>query len=207
MSPKASGRLELARWLAGPRNPLTARVIVNRVWRWHFGRGLVRSVDNFGKLGELPSHPELLDWLAIRFVEDGWSLKALHRRIMLSATYRMSTARDERAAQLDPEDRLLWRMPRRRMDAEELRDLAAGRERDSSIPRWAGRCWPRRRSRTSPSPASPATPRSTNRTGGASICPCSAAPSTRSSRRSISPTRRSPTATAPRRRSPRRRSS
>jgi hypothetical protein len=122
MSPKSSGRLELAQWLTGPRNPLSARVIVNRVWRWHFGQGLVRSVDNFGRLGELPSHPALLDWLAIRFVEDGWSLKTLHRRIMLSATYRMSTAWNGRASQVDPEDRLLWRMPRRRMDAEELRD-------------------------------------------------------------------------------------
>jgi hypothetical protein len=135
LSPKSSGRLELARWLTGPRNPLTARVIVNRAWRWHFGQGLVRSVDNFGKLGELPSHPELLDWLAIRFVEDGWSLKALHRRIMLSATYRMSTAWNEHASQLDPEDRLLWRMPRRRMDAEELRDslLAVAGQLDSTM--------------------------------------------------------------------------
>jgi mono/diheme cytochrome c family protein len=135
ISPQSSGRLELARWLTGPRNPLTARVIVNRVWRWHFGRGLVRSVDNFGKLGEPPSHPELLDWLAVRFVEDGWSLKALHRRIMLSATYRMSTAWDARAAQVDPEDRLLWRRPRRRMDAEELRDslLAVSGQLDSTM--------------------------------------------------------------------------
>jgi hypothetical protein len=135
MSKQSSGRLELARWLTAPRNPLTARVIVNRVWRWHFGHGLVRSVDNFGKLGERPSHPELLDWLAMRFVEDGWSVKALHRRIMLSATYRMSTAWDEHAAQDDPEDRLLWRMPRRRMDAEEIRDalLAVSGQLDSSM--------------------------------------------------------------------------
>ena len=135
MSPKSSGRLELARWLTGPRNPLTARVIVNRAWRWHFGQGLVRSVNNFGRLGEPPSHPELLDWLALGFVEDGWSLKALHRRIMLSQTYRMSTARNERAAQVDPEDRLLWRMPRRRMDAEELRDalLAVSEQLDTAM--------------------------------------------------------------------------
>jgi len=119
---KHSGRVELARWLTGPRNPLTARVIVNRVWRWHFGRGLVASVDNFGRLGQLPSHPELLDWLACRFVDDGWSLKKLHRRIMLTQTYQMSTQWNERAAQLDPENRLLWRMPRRRIDVEELRD-------------------------------------------------------------------------------------
>ncbi len=102
MKSTSSGRLEFARWLTGPRNPLTARVIVNRAWRWHFGQGLVRSVNNFGKLGELPSHPELLDWLALRFVEDGWSLKALHRRIVLSATYRISAAWDEKAAQVRP---------------------------------------------------------------------------------------------------------
>jgi Protein of unknown function (DUF1549)/Protein of unknown function (DUF1553)/Planctomycete cytochrome C len=135
MPPSSSGRLELARWLTGPRNPLTARVIVNRAWRWHFGQGLVRSVDNFGKLGEAPSHPELLDWLAVRFVEDGWSLKVLHRRILLSATYQTSAARDEKAAQVDPEDRLLWRRPRRRMAAEELRDalLAVSEQLDSAM--------------------------------------------------------------------------
>jgi hypothetical protein len=135
MRSDSSGRLDLARWLVGPGNPLTTRVIVNRAWRWHFGHGLVRSVDNFGKLGEVPSHPELLDWLAIRLVEDGWSLKALHRRIMLSATYRMGTAWDERAAQLDPENRLRWRMSRRRMDVEELRDslLAASDRLDPAM--------------------------------------------------------------------------
>jgi hypothetical protein len=135
LSQRSSGRLELARWLTGPRNPLAARVIVNRVWRWHFGRGIVRSVDNFGRLGELPSHPELLDWLALRFVKDGWSLKALHRRIMISSTYRMSAAWNERAAALDPEDRLLWRMRGRRMEAEVLRDalLAVSGQLDSSM--------------------------------------------------------------------------
>ena len=108
---------------------------MNRVWRWHFGRGLVRSVDNFGKLGELPSHPELLDWLANRFVADGWSLKTLHREIMLSRTYQMSTPGTEHAAAVDPENRLLWRMPRRRMEAEELRDsiLAAGGLLDTTM--------------------------------------------------------------------------
>jgi cytochrome c553 len=119
---KESGRLDLARWIASPENPLTARVIVNRIWRWHFGRGLVASVDNFGRLGELPSHPELLDYLARRFVDDGWSLKKLHRRITLSATYQMSGQWNERAAQVDPENRLLWRMSPRRVDVEELRD-------------------------------------------------------------------------------------
>ena len=77
----ASGRLELARWLTAPRNPLTARVFVNRVWRWHFGRGIVPSTDNFGALGDRPTDPVLLDWLATSFVKDGWSLTRLHRRI------------------------------------------------------------------------------------------------------------------------------
>lgn len=128
LDPKRSGRLELARWLSDPGHPLTARVIVNRVWRWHFGRGLVSSVDNFGRLGQRPSHPELLDWLARRFIDQGWSLKTLHREIMLSRVYQMSTRWDRRAAELDPEDSLWWRTPRRRIDAEELRDsiLAAG---------------------------------------------------------------------------------
>jgi mono/diheme cytochrome c family protein len=130
-----SGRVELARWLTGPRNPLTARVIVNRVWRWHFGQGLVRTVDNLGRLGEPPSHPELLDWLATRFVADGWSLKSLHKRILMSRVYQMSTAWNERAARIDPEDRLLWRMPRRRLEAEELRDalLAVSGELDTTM--------------------------------------------------------------------------
>ncbi len=130
-----SGRLELARWLTSPRNPLTARVIVNRVWRWHFGQGLVRSVVNFGKLGELPSHPELLDWLATRFVADGWSLKTLHKRILLSQVYQMSTAWNEQAARIDPENRLLWRWSRRRMEAEVLRDalLAVSGQLDTAM--------------------------------------------------------------------------
>ncbi len=132
---RQSGRLELARWLTGPGNPLTSRVIVNRVWRWHFGRGLVSSVDNFGRLGGRPSHPELLDWLATRFVADGWSLKALHKRILMSRVYQMSSAWDGRAARIDPEDRLLWRMPRRRMEAEELRDsiLAASGQLETTM--------------------------------------------------------------------------
>lgn len=122
LSAAQSGRRELARWLVDPRHPLTARVLVNRVWRWYFGQGLVKSVDNFGKLGELPSHPELLDWLAMRFVEGGWSLKTLHRQVLLSSTYQMSTTWNAEAAQVDPANRLLWRMPRRRMEAEVLRD-------------------------------------------------------------------------------------
>jgi Protein of unknown function (DUF1549)/Protein of unknown function (DUF1553) len=102
-----SGRLELARWLVCKDHPLTSRVMVNRIWRWHFGQGLVRSVDNFGLLGEKPSHPELLDWLAQRFVESGWSIKAMHRLIMLSSTYQMSSAHNARAAELDPDNRML----------------------------------------------------------------------------------------------------
>ncbi len=135
IDPKHSGRLELARWLSAPGHPLTARVIVNRVWRWHFGRGLVASVDNFGRLGQLPTHPELLDWLANRLLEQGWSLKALHREIMLSRAYQMSSEWDQHAASADPENALWWRMPRRRMEAEELRDsiLLAGGLLDTSM--------------------------------------------------------------------------
>lgn len=118
-----SGRLELAKWLTDARNPLTARVFVNRVWRWRFGRGLVGSVDNFGALGELPSHPELLDWLALSFVkEDGWSLKKLHKRMMLTNTYLMGDRYDKHAADIDPDNRLLWRFNRRRLEAEAIRD-------------------------------------------------------------------------------------
>src|SRR5439155_5864271 len=119
---RSSGRLELARWLVRPDHPLTARVMVNRIWRWHFGRGIVRSVDNFGLLGERPSHPQLLDWLARRFVADGWSLMAMHRLILLSATYQMSAGRDPHAAEIDPDNRLLWRTNVRRLEAEAIRD-------------------------------------------------------------------------------------
>ncbi len=117
-----SGRLELAQWIAQHDNPLTARVMVNRLWRWHFGRGIVASVDNFGRLGTPPSHPQLLDWLATRFVEEKWSVKAMHRQIMQSATYQMSTSYSSGAAAIDPDNALLWRFNRRRMEAEEVRD-------------------------------------------------------------------------------------
>ncbi|MEQ1821141.1 MAG: DUF1549 domain-containing protein [Fimbriimonadaceae bacterium] len=118
-----SGRLELAQWLTSAKNPLTARVFVNRVWRWRFGRGLVGSVDNFGALGDLPTHPELLDWLALTFVqEDKWSLKKLHKRLMLTNTYQMSGQFDKKAAELDPDNHLLWRFPRKRLEAEAIRD-------------------------------------------------------------------------------------
>ncbi len=117
-------RSELARWLTEPENPLSRRVMANRLWQWHFGRGLAANASDFGKLGELPSHPELLDWLSARFLEEGWSLKAIHRLIVTSATYRQSSRTDlQSAAQLkDPENRLLWRGTVRRLEAEQIRD-------------------------------------------------------------------------------------
>ena len=118
----SSGRLELARWMTRSDNPLVPRVIVNRIWRWHFGNGLVRSTDNFGRLGDQPTHPGLIDWLANELIRHDWSIKSLHRAIMLSATYGQSTRFHARAATADPENRLLWRMDRRRLSAEELRD-------------------------------------------------------------------------------------
>ena len=117
-----SGRLELARWIASPSNPLTARVMANRIWQKHFGQGIVRTPSNFGKLGASPTHPELLDWLAADFVEQGWSVKAMHRRILLSSTYRSSSATSAEAAAADPENLWLSRFHRRRLDVEELRD-------------------------------------------------------------------------------------
>jgi len=130
-----SGRLQLAQWLTRPDHPLTARVLVNRVWQAHFGDGLVRSPDNFGKLGEAPSHPELLDWLARDFVESGWSIKSLHRLILNSAVWQQSTHWNEAAAAIDPENRLLWRMNRRRLEAEAIRDslLAIGGDLDTTM--------------------------------------------------------------------------
>ena len=119
---KGSGRLELASAIADPNNPLTARVMVNRIWQHHFGRGLVGTPDNFGALGEAPSHPELLDFLARRFIESGWSIKALHRDIMLSATYQLGTDRDAKNYNVDADNRYLWRMNRRRLDVEAWRD-------------------------------------------------------------------------------------
>lgn len=119
---KGSGRLELAQAITSPDNPLTARVIVNRLWQHHFGRGLVGTPDNFGKLGEAPTHPELLDYLTLKFIEQGWSLKSLHREIMLSATYQLSTDRDDSNLQIDADNRYLWRMNRQRLDVEAWRD-------------------------------------------------------------------------------------
>jgi len=130
-----SGRLQLADWLADKRNPLTARVAVNRIWQKLFGEGLVRSVDYFGTRGETPSHPELLDHLATRFVQNGWSQKQLIRSLVLSRTYRLSSANDAAAMKVDPDNRLLWRMHRQRLDAEVLRDqlLAVSGELKPSV--------------------------------------------------------------------------
>jgi len=116
-------RLTLARWIARSENPLTARVIVNRVWMFHFSEGLVRTPSDFGVMGDDPSHPRLLDWLANWFVQDaGWSLKKLHRLILSSNTYRMSKHRRPDYAQADPENRLFWRFPFRRLEVEAIRD-------------------------------------------------------------------------------------
>ena len=127
-------RLALAHWITDPGNPLTSRVMVNRLWQHHFGRGLVGTPNDFGNLGERPSHPDLLDWLATRFREGGWRMKPVHRLIMTSAAYRQ-TARvepGERAAGRDPGNRLLWRHSPRRLDAEQIRDamLAVSGELD-----------------------------------------------------------------------------
>jgi hypothetical protein len=119
---QGSGRRELAAWIVSKENPLTARVIVNRVWQWHFGEGLVHTPNNFGLRSELPAHPALLDWLAAQFVEDGWSLKALHRRIMLSATYQRASAIPRPQLARDPENRWLGRFSARRLEAEAIRD-------------------------------------------------------------------------------------
>jgi hypothetical protein len=118
----ASGRRELAEWIADRNNPLTARVFVNRVWSKLIGKGIVRSVDNFGRLGERPTHPELLDALAIDFMDQQWRIKPLVRRIVLSATYRQSTSYSERGVELDPDNRYLWRQNRKPLTAEQFRD-------------------------------------------------------------------------------------
>ncbi len=130
-------RRALAEWITDAGNPLSIRVIVNRVWQYHFGRGLAANANDLGNLGEAPSHPELLDWLALTFVEDGWSLKKLHKRIMESATYQQTALRSppEIAAKVDPGNALLWRFSPQRLDAEQIRDamLAASGELDLSV--------------------------------------------------------------------------
>lgn len=131
---RGSGRLELAKAIVDPKNPLTARVMVNRVWMHHFGQGLVKTPSDLGLRAETPSHPALLDWLTAQFIKDGWSLKKLHRRILTSTTFRQSSGgnpeEDQLAIRTDPENRLLWRMNQKRLSFEELRDsmLAASND-------------------------------------------------------------------------------
>jgi hypothetical protein len=121
--PTRSRRMALADWIASAENPLTARVMVNRLWHWHFGQGIVRTPSDFGSLSGDPSHRKLLDWLAVRFVEEKWSIKAMHRLMVNSATYRQSSAHhDAHASEIDPDNRLLWRFNRRRLEAEAIRD-------------------------------------------------------------------------------------
>jgi mono/diheme cytochrome c family protein len=115
-------RRAFAEWLVSPNNPLTARVVVNRIWQHHFGEGIVRTPSNFGKVGEKPSHPELLDWLALEFVERGWSIKAMHRLMMTSEAYQMASRDVPENVDIDPENRSFWRMPRVRLEGEAIRD-------------------------------------------------------------------------------------
>lgn len=130
-------RLTLAKWITDPENPLSTRVIANRVWQYHFGRGLALNANDFGRQGEPPTHPELLDWLAREFVAQGWSFKEMHRLIMNSAVYRQASLRDTpaQAESADPDNRLFWRMPTRRLDAEQIRDamLAVSGETDFTM--------------------------------------------------------------------------
>jgi hypothetical protein len=130
-----SGRLELADWIVDPRNPLPSRVMANRIWQGHFGDGIVRTPDNYGRLGERPSNPELLDYLAKTFMETGWSIKKMNRLIMLSKTYQMSAAYDEATKAKDPENRMLSHFPRQRLSIEEIRDayLAMGGDLDLTM--------------------------------------------------------------------------
>jgi hypothetical protein len=116
-------RRQFADWLVSPDNPLTARVMVNRLWQHHFGEGIVRTPSNFGKMGERPSHPELLDWLALEFIDRGWSLKAMHRLMLTSEAYQMDSRDIAANVALDPENRLFWRAPRQRLEAETIRDV------------------------------------------------------------------------------------
>ncbi|MCW3054628.1 MAG: Planctomycete cytochrome [Chthonomonadales bacterium] len=115
-------RLALANWIASKDNQLTARVMMNRIWQFNFGRGIVRSSSNFGKLGDRPTHPELLDWLASTFVDQGWSLKKMHKLMLMSNTWKMSSQSDAKALAQDPENNLMWRFDMRRLEAEEVRD-------------------------------------------------------------------------------------
>ena len=117
-----SGRRQLADWITRPENPLAARVLVNRIWQWHFGRGIVSTPSDFGFRGARPTHPKLLDWITAEFISSGWSIKHLHRVIMQSRTYQLSSINQSEALQVDPENKLLWRHARRPLDAESMRD-------------------------------------------------------------------------------------
>ncbi len=117
-----SGRLQLARWIASPENPLTARVMANRIWQFHFSKGLVPTSNDFGNQGKPPTHPQLLDWLAHRFIEENWSIKAMHRLIMASSAYQRSSAMQEDKMRRDPSNEGIWRYPRHRLQAEPIRD-------------------------------------------------------------------------------------
>ncbi len=119
---RGSGRMELAQWIASADNPMTARVMVNRIWQHHFGEGIVRTPNNYGKLGVPPTHPELLDWLALRFIDNGWSIKRMHRLIMLSSAYQQSSEGDPATMRADPDNLLFGHMNRQRLEAEPLRD-------------------------------------------------------------------------------------
>lgn len=119
-----ASRLDFARWLVDKKNPLTARVTVNRIWQNYFGKGIVDTENDFGTQGDKPTHPELLDWLAVQFMEDGWSQKALHRQIVMSAVYRQDSTFRADAAKVDPENRLLARQNRVRLEAEIIRDAS-----------------------------------------------------------------------------------
>ena len=118
----ASGRMELAEWLTDPKNPLTPRVMVNRIWQHHFGKGIVATPNDFGRRGQAPTHPELLDYLAARFIASGWSIKAMHRQILLSRAWQVASTDVEASAKVDPTNDMLWRFTRRRLDAESIRD-------------------------------------------------------------------------------------
>lgn len=132
---KSSGRLQLAGWISNPENPLTARVMVNRIWQYHFGKGIVTTASDYGKRGKAPTHPELLDYLATRFIESGWSVKSMHRLIMLSRTYQLSSEGPAENAQVDPGNELYWKFNRQRLDAESIRDamLKVSGDLDPSI--------------------------------------------------------------------------
>src|SRR5262249_41737707 len=115
-------RKALALWLTSPDQPLLGRVMVNRIWQGHFGAGIVRTPNDFGRQGEAPTHPELLDWLAVEFAEHGWSIKQMHKLIMLSSAYRSASVASEESLQKDPENRYFSRMNRRRLDSDAIRD-------------------------------------------------------------------------------------